>query len=163
MLWRVLASIVVVVVVLMMISYNKTRQLQEGLQDGLAAYERGDYETAHELWLPLAEQGNVVAQNDLGLMYTKGEGVPQDYAEAVKWFRLAAEKGYDWAQNNLGDMYLGGRGVLQDHVQAHMWFNLAAAQGDTIAVKSLDLVTSQMSSKQLAEAERLAREWLAAR
>ncbi len=49
--------------------------------------------------------------------------------------------------------------MLQDHVQAHMWFNLAAAQGDTIAVKSLDLATSQMSPNQLAEARRMAREW----
>ena len=136
--------------------------MEKQRQGASAAYKRGDYKTAHELWLPFAKQGDVYAQNNLGLMYTKGEGVPQVYAEAVKWFRLAAEQGYDWAQNNLGDMYLGGRGVQQDHVQAHMWFNLAAAQGDTIAAKSLDLATSQMSPKQLAAAQRLAKAWLAA-
>ena len=62
-----------------------------GFDEGLAAYGRGDYETALREWRPLAEQGLAVAQFNLGLMYDEGQGVPQDYAEAVKWYRKAAE------------------------------------------------------------------------
>ncbi len=51
------------------------------------------------------------AQNDLGFMYENGQGVPQDYAEAVGWFRKAAEQGYANAQYNLGNMYRNGHGV----------------------------------------------------
>ena len=61
-------------------------------------------------------------------MYYKGLGVPQDYQEAVRWFRAAAEQGEAKAQYNLGLMYYQGEGVLEDFVQAHMWANLAASQ-----------------------------------
>ncbi|MXZ50206.1 MAG: sel1 repeat family protein, partial [Rhodobacteraceae bacterium] len=60
---------------------------------GVEAYKRGDYETALREWHPLAEQGEVEAQFILGLMYGNGEGVPQDYGEAEKWWRLSAEQG----------------------------------------------------------------------
>jgi TPR repeat protein len=63
-------------------------------EDVGAAYERGDYATALRLIRPLAEQGGAKAQYNLGQMYRDGQGVPQDYAEAVKWYRLAAEQGY---------------------------------------------------------------------
>ncbi len=59
-------------------------------------------------------------------MYANGSGVPQDDAEAVRWYRLAADQGVALAQYNLGLMYQFGSGVPQDDVQAHMWFNLAA-------------------------------------
>ena len=63
---------------------------QAGFGEGLAAYERGDYATALKEWRPLAEQGDAGAQKNLGWMYYSGQGVPQDYAAAVKWYRLAA-------------------------------------------------------------------------
>ena len=111
-------------------------------------------------WYRLAaDQGNASAQFNLGVMYAKGEGVPQDYAEAVKWFRLAADQGDAMAQFNLGVMYAKGQGVPQDYVLAHMWFNLSAAQGDEDAVKNRDIAAGQMTPDQLAEAQRLAREW----
>ena len=93
---------------------------------------------------------------------TKGRGVPQDYAEAVKWYRLAAEQGNATAQNNLGFMHYEGRGVPQDDVQAHMWFNLAAAQGNDNAVANRDIAAKKMTPAQIAEAQQLAREWIAA-
>jgi uncharacterized protein len=64
------------------------------LEDSIAAHERGDYAAALRLVLPLAEQGNAVAQYHLGFMYLKGEGVPENYEEAAKWFRLSAERGF---------------------------------------------------------------------
>ena len=78
--------------------------------DGVAAYERGDYETAFEEFLPYAEQGDAEAQRLLGVMYGNGVGVPVNYAEAVKWTRLAAEQGNALAQFSLGMMYFDGRG-----------------------------------------------------
>jgi TPR repeat protein len=99
-------------------------------EDAAAAYERGDYKTASRLWRTLAEQGLAMAQLNLGIMYAKGNGVPQDY------------------------------------VQAHMWLNLAAArfpasdaENLNVAVGTLDIVASRMTPAQIAEAQKLAREW----
>ena len=113
-----------------------------------------------------ADQGNANAQFGLGLMYGDGWGVPQDYAEAVKWYRKAADQGSGWAQNNLGTMYSAGQGVPQDYVQAHIWFNLAASRspasekdGRDRAVKNRDTIAAKMTPTQVAEAQKLAREW----
>jgi uncharacterized protein len=80
-----------------------------------------------------AEAGNAQAQFDLGFAYAKGQGVPQDYTEAVKWTRKAAVQGSVGAQYNLGTAYYYGEGVLQDYAEANMWFRKAAEQGLTIA------------------------------
>ena len=113
-----------------------------------------------------AEQGNARAQTILGEAYTDGEVVPQDYGEAGQWFRKAAEQGYSHAQGLLGDAYRDGRGVPRDYVQAYLWINLAAesypASDDTnrkIEVSNLDLLARKMTPEQIAEAQRLAREW----
>jgi len=76
-----------------------------------------------------AEQGHAPSQFNLGVMYSQGQGVSQDYKEAVRWYLAAAEQGYSSAQVALGVMYERGQGVPQDYIQAHMWFNLAAASG----------------------------------
>ena len=96
---------------------------------GLAAAQSGDFATALREWTPLAEQGDARAQYNLGIMYGKGDGVPQDDAEAVKWYRLAAAQGVAEAQLNLGFMYAKGNGVPQDYAEAVKWYRLAAAQG----------------------------------
>jgi hypothetical protein len=85
--------------------------------------------------------------------------VPQNYAEAVKWYRKAADQGLAGAQNMLGFMYDLGHGVPQNYVRAHMWFNLAAAQGNQDAAGVRDLFEQDMTPAQLAEAQKLAREW----
>ncbi len=126
---------------------------------GVEAYNQGDYATALELFRPLAEQGHAKAQFNLGVMYTLGEGVPQDDKEAVRWYRLAAEQGVARAQYNLGSMYGMGQGVPQDYVQAHMWVNLAAVKGNGKARKARDRLAEKMTPAQRAEAQRLAREW----
>ena len=128
-------------------------------QDGMAAYERGDYATAFRLWRPLADQGNARAQVILGSMLEFGQGVPQNHAEAVKWYRLAADQGNAHAQVNLGGMYYTGQGVPQDHVQAHKWFNLAGTGGVEDGRKGRDILAKQMTPAQIAEAQRLALEW----
>ena len=72
----------------------------DDFQDGFDAYDRKDYKTAYKLWLPLAEQGNAKAQYNLGVMYGKGQGVPQDYKEAVKWWNLSGSNGFKDAVTN---------------------------------------------------------------
>jgi len=89
---------------------------------------------------PLAEAGDATAQNNLGYMYRNGQGVLQDYAEAVKWYRLAAEQGYASAQSNLGYMYEYGQGVLQDYAEAVKWYRLAADLGYANAQSNLGLM-----------------------
>jgi TPR repeat protein len=194
-----------------------------------------DHTQAIQWYRRAAEQGNIRAQYNLGVMHAKGEGVPQDHTEAVKWYRLAAEQGDDFAevrlahiyekgeggvpqdyaealkwyqrdaersndaaaqfnvgriygrlageqgpalhilasrwyqlaanqgyasvQFHLGLMYDNGEGVPQDYVLAHMWLNLAAARGYEGAKENRDLVASHVTPDQLAEAQRLARDW----
>jgi TPR repeat protein len=97
--------------------------------DAKAAYDKGDYEQALKILRPLAAQGYAVAQNNIGAMYDKGQGVAQNDQEALKWFRLAATQGYATAQNNIGGMYVKGQGVAQNYQEALKWYRLAAAQG----------------------------------
>lgn len=75
---------------------------------GVAAYNAGDFAAALREWRPLAKQGNAAAQTNFGVMYVRGEGVPQDDAEAVKWYQLAADQGYALGQFSLGTMYSAG-------------------------------------------------------
>lgn len=129
------------------------------LVDAVAAYNKGDYATALRIWRPLAEQGDAEAQFRLAGMYVFGSGVAQDSAAAVSWYRMAAEQGKASAQINLGLRYTRGLGVPKDYVQAHMWHSLAAAQEDSDAAKYRDAVAAHMTALQIAEAQRLAREW----
>ncbi len=111
-----------------------------------------------------ADQGLASAQWVLGVSYETGQGVPHDDAEAVKWYRKAADQGFANAMLNLGFMYVSGRGVPQNSLQAHVWFNLAAArlpdnEERKLAVESRDMVAAKLTPTQIAEAQRLAREW----
>jgi TPR repeat protein len=107
-----------------------------------------------------ADQGDPIAQYCLGLQWAAGEGVPrQDYTEAIKWFQMAAEQGHAIAKLHLGVMYAEGRGVPQNYIRAHMWFSLAAAQGEQKAIKLLDMTVQRMTPAQIAEAQKLARDW----
>ena len=90
----------------------------------------------------LAEQGNPIAQYNLGIMYANGIGVPENDAEAVKWYRLAAEQGNASAQYNLGIMYDYGRGVPENDAEAVKWFRLAAEQGNANAQSNLGVMYS---------------------
>ena len=168
---------------------------QADYDEGVAAYEKGDYDTAYKELKPLAEQGDANAQISLGTMYYHGQGVPQDYKEAVEWYRKSAEQGnataqyafgvayrkgqavpqddeeaLNWflkaaeqglsiAQYALGELYRRGEGVPQDYILAHMWHNLSATQGSETAIKNRDVVAKYMTPDQIAEAEKLAREW----
>jgi len=109
----------------------------------------------------LAEQGDANAQFYLGWNYSKAEGVPQNYVESISWLRMGAEQGHTDAQHSLGLMYEKGQGVPQDYVQAHMWVNLAASGSVAVEreARARELLAQKMTPAQIAEAQRLAREW----
>jgi TPR repeat protein len=131
----------------------------DAFQDGVDAVEKGDYNTAYIIFLPLAERGDARAQCNLGVMYDNGLGVPKDYKEASKWFRLAAEQGDPYAQHNLGGMYDQGQGVVQDHVLAYMWFTLSGSQGIQSAIFNRRKCAEKMSPAQIDEAREMAVSW----
>lgn len=87
--------------------------------------------------------------------------MPQDYAEAVRRYRLSAEQGFGRAQIKLGEMYVKGQGVPEDYIHTHMWASLAAAQHRKGTAELRDSVAYKMTPEQYVESRRLTREWLA--
>jgi uncharacterized protein len=135
---RVLVARVRMIAVLMFsLHITSTVVFADPLEDGQAAYNRGDYATALNLLRPLAEQGDSSAQNSLGWMYEQGHGVTQDFKEATKWYRSAAEQGLREAQYNLGVIYFQGRGTPSNFREALKWYRKAATQGDAQAQYNL--------------------------
>jgi uncharacterized protein len=128
----------------------------EPFNEGLKAFEGGNYPTAMRLLRPLAAEGDAKAQYNVGVMYEEGLGVSIDYTEAVGWLLQAAERGNSEAKIHMGFLYLYGRGVSRDYVSAHMWFDLAASEGNVRAVFARDLVAAKMTPLQVTEAQDLA-------
>ena len=129
--------------------------------EGLSAYKQKDFKKAFEEWQPLAEQGDMLAQFYLGLIYGFGQGVEKDLAEAIRWWRRSAEQGNIAAQSNLGFMYKYGNGVPQDIVLAYMWSKIAATGGASFAKTNLKVMSKEMTETDIQKAEQLAREWRA--
>ena len=97
------------------------------------AYGKADYATAIKECSPLAKEGDSKAQFYLGFMYANGKGVPQDYQEAARWYRLAVEQGQVDAEGRLGTRYETGQGVPQDYKEAARLYRLAADQGVAVS------------------------------
>ena len=112
------------------------------LNNGLEAVATGDFQTALNEFKALSEQGDASAQYNLGYMYDKGYGIPEDAKEAVKLYRLAAEQGHASAQFNLGVGYSLGEGVPHDDKEAVKWYRLAAEQGVARAQYNLGIMYS---------------------
>lgn len=105
--------------------------------------------TLEEL-ISFAQKGEPEAQYDLGLNYALGKrGLPQNYAEALKWYRKAADQGLAEAYNNLGRLYEKGRGVPQNYAEALKWYRKAADQG--LAVAQFNLGTMYHGGKGVPE------------
>ncbi len=102
----------------------------QSYDDGRRAYDAGDYTKARNIWLPLAEGGEAIAQFSLGKLLEKGGGeIKRDYQQAAGWYRKSAAQGFAAAQNNLGLMFAEGRGVPLDTGRAaQLW--LAAGHND---------------------------------
>jgi TPR repeat protein len=100
-----------------------------GNPEAIAAYKAGDFATAYKEFSRQAKRGDAFAQSNLGLMYSNGQGVAQNYELAMSWFDKAAEQGDTSAQYCIGVMHHKGQGVTQDFAQAISWYNKAAELG----------------------------------
>lgn len=94
---------------------------------------RADSEAAFKEFMPLAMKGDARAQFELGYMYERGKGVPQDYKESLSWFHKSAEQGNASAQFYIGQRYDLGNGVPHDYAEAASWYRKSAEQGETLA------------------------------
>ena len=120
---------------------NVVEDLEKQLENSLKLSTRGNKDLANTL--KRAQQGNPQAQYDLGVMYANGQGVPQDFKEAVKWYKLSAEQENAQAQHILGFMHAYGQGVPQGYKEAVRWYRLSAEQGYAYAQYNLgDLYTN---------------------
>jgi len=102
-------------------------------ETGVTAFDRGDFTTAYDEWLPVAAGGDPFAQRNIGHLYRLGLGVPQDFAVALSWYRRAANQGLVRAQANLANMMLRGQGIDHDPEGAAFWFHRAASAGHAIS------------------------------
>jgi TPR repeat protein len=118
-----------------------------------------DDEEAFRWFKKSAAQGFEESQRLLGHCYEQGEGVAKNPVEAAMWYRKAAEQGEKIAQTALGLCLVKGAGVPRDDVSAYMWFNLSAAAGHDIAVTFREKLAKSMTPEQIAEAQKMSREW----
>jgi TPR repeat protein len=102
-----------------------------------------------------------MAQYNLGLMYSKGTGTPKDYKQAVYWYTKAAEQGDASSQSLLGGMFYLGKGTPKDNVMAYVWWNIAAARGNESAANNRGIIEKDMTSNQIAKAQKLSKEYYA--
>jgi hypothetical protein len=112
-----------------------------------------------------ADQGEARAQANLGRAYAAGLGVAQDYAQAAAWYRRAADQGHAASQFDLAELYARALGVQRNDVEACRWFLIAEARAGSAEDRAVyaaarERLVRRMTTAQLAEAQRLAREWL---
>ncbi|MBZ5635088.1 MAG: hypothetical protein LAO55_18350 [Acidobacteriia bacterium] len=93
-------------------------ELDRGME---ALFGHRDYQSAKQLLQPLADQGNALAQYEIGAMYERGWGSEQDLEEALKWLQKSADQGFSPAQDLIADIYDRGLGVPADHAKAKEW------------------------------------------
>jgi TPR repeat protein len=123
-----------------LIAIGLTMPALAGLDDGLAAYDRGDYAAAYRELAPAAADGAPLAQYNLARMYFSGEGVSRDSAEGLRWLRKAATAGVGLAQYQLGARHEWGIDMSQDYREAARWYRLAADRGVPVAQFRLGLM-----------------------
>ena len=121
---------------------------------------RADDRQAVAWYHKAAQQGSAAAQYRLAVLHDNGWGIPRDDAKAVHWYRRAAVQGHTLAQHDLAFMYWAGRGVNKDKVQTYMWLSIAVGGGSVLMGKHLRRVAAAMTPAEIAEAERLARDWV---
>jgi len=135
----------------------------DALAEGARAYAADAYPRSARILLPRAEQGDARAETYVGVMYLRGQGLPQNFEAAAHWLHRAAEADVPAAQYFLGLLYDKGQGVPQDFVLAEAWLNLAVAHAEpgwrSRWALIRDAVASKMSRADLEEAQNLAYAW----
>ena len=111
-----------------------------------------------ESYRKAAEQRDATARKNLASTYLYGQGVPQDYSEALNWYRRAAEQGSANAQSGLAWMYDKGEGVPKDYVQAYAWYHLAAASDMEESMEAERNLRKKLTPEQIVAAEELSTE-----
>ena len=124
------------------------------------AYNRGDFKTAYEIWQPMAEKGDAVAQLKIAVRYYEGNGVRKDYVEAFRWYKLSAEQGNTSAQVNVASMLHTGIGTTQNYIEAYKWAKLAASTGDVTGISLKESLDKELTPQQIAAGKKLAKEWM---
>jgi TPR repeat protein len=125
----------------------------QDFEAGRDAYAIGDYQTALTKWIPLAEAGDARAQIQVAGMYDVGEGVEENNALAVGWYRKAAKLGDTQAQATLANKYWTGSGLVFDEFLAYVWFDVAARNGSLYAQSRRDAIEHSMSPTVVASAK----------
>lgn len=120
-----------------------------------------DFQEAAKWFRKAAEQGSEKAKILFADLLYQGKGVAQDYKEALTLFQWAAGKGNILSQFRLATMYVDGHGVSKDYAQAHKWLSLAVqgSNGNQELKEQLHRLEKVMTPEQIAEAQKLAREW----
>jgi hypothetical protein len=110
----------------------------------------------------LAETTNhAYAQYYVGMMFLKGQGVPQSYEDAGTWFRKAAEQRIPQAQFQLGTLYLNGQGLPRDMEQAYAWFTVGASHQHQKSKSAVESARKRLSAEELSEAGKLSEKLVA--
>lgn len=117
--------------------------LERIFQQGTAAFNAGNHESAVHAWRSAAEGGHAEAQFNLGIAYAKGLGTLPDMAKAAQWWRRAANQGNTDAQYNLGLIYSQGYGVAKNPAEAVIWWRMAAGGGDPAAQFNLGVMYAE--------------------
>jgi TPR repeat protein len=119
-----------------------------------------DLKEAFKWFQKAASFGRPDAQYKIGLMYDDGLGLKQDYRKALNWYGKSAKSGFELAQYKIGQMYYDGRGVKQNSIKAFAWLKIAILQGAEDKDKTLEILTSELTSEQMTEAESLAQQYM---
>lgn len=119
-----------------------------------------DYSQAVKWYRKAADEGQMAAQYSLGVCYHEGRGIQASWVDAINWFHSAAEQGHPAAQFNLAYMYAEGQAVDKDLVEAYKWYDLAAQQNEPNAAQRRDMIAQEMTPLQVAEGQRLSREFV---
>lgn len=128
----------------------KTSALDCEIRGGeYVAYDRADYRTALNVWLPRAKEGDAEAQTYVGEIYEKGLGIQADYLTAAAWYRKAAEQNNSRAQINLGFLYEKGLGVEKDVTQALNYYRMASGIGDDSLQFTSTIIATAETHKEL--------------
>jgi len=162
-------KLLITLYVLVAVMVGSLSAVVAGFDEGVAAFDKGDYKTALREFRVSAAKGDARAQYNLGVMYRTGRGVKRDYQEADRWYRNAAELGHTGAQFSLGlmyqegfigKMYVKGQGIKKNYVKAYKWFNIAASNGHQTSKKNMIAVENKMPPDDVAKAQALAQEWM---
>jgi len=138
-----------------------TSIVRADFSDGVFAYLKGDFDSAHATLRPLAETADHgLAQYWMGVMYLQGQGVEQSYEEAAKWLRKASEKSVPQAQHKLANLYMKGLGVPRDYEYAYAWYRTAAASEHKLSINMVDKAKEYLSAEELKEANKLSAEFI---